>query len=103
MKRTIKVKQVPMTHMSLNEGDSYILDAGTKIFVFCGADSSAFEKNKANATAENMENDRQGRSEVTHISMDDETPDSELFWTLLGGKKRRAGATGPWLHTRLVG
>jgi len=86
VKRTIKVKQVPMTHLSLNDGDSYILDAGTKIFVFCGSESSAFEKNKANATAENMENERQGRSEVVHVGMDDETPDSELFWTLLGGK-----------------
>mmetsp|Transcript_57802 Transcript_57802/g.159532 ORF Transcript_57802/g.159532 Transcript_57802/m.159532 type:complete len:440 (-) Transcript_57802:57-1376(-) len=88
VKRTIKVKQVPMTHASLNEGDSYILDAGTKIFVFCGADSSAFEKNKANSAAENMENERQGRSEVSHVSMDEETPDSELFWTLLGGKNK---------------
>jgi hypothetical protein len=52
---------VPCTLSSLNEGDCFILDAGTTIYCWAGAGASAFEKREANSVAENMENERLGK------------------------------------------
>lgn len=72
-------KEVTLSRESLNEGDCFVLDAGTSIYVWTGSAASAFEKYEANAAAENIENGRGGQATVLH------DPDS-TFWDLLGGE-----------------
>jgi len=64
-------------------GDSFVLDAPEKIYLYHGPDgnqSNAFEKNRAGMHAEHLESKREGRAKVTD-EIDDE------FWKLLGGSK----------------
>lgn len=70
------VLQVPLSKRMINDVDSFVLDAPDKIYVYSGERASPFEKNKANQTAENLENVRPGEAEVTH-----EVDDG--FWALL--------------------
>lgn len=42
----------------INDGDSFVLNAPDKIYVFDGPQASPFEKRQANETAENMERSR---------------------------------------------
>lgn len=42
----------------INDGDSFVLNAPDKIYVFDGPHASPFEKRQANETAENMERSR---------------------------------------------
>jgi hypothetical protein len=48
---------------SMDSTDCFILDAGAKIYVYHGPESSAFEKQKATSLGETMEGERAGRSE----------------------------------------
>ena len=82
----IHTSQVPLGADNLNEGDCFILDAGTKIITFFGQESSPFEKMQCNSAAENLENTRNGKSETVNISSDDTGDDADLFWQILGGK-----------------
>jgi len=75
----IRVTEVLLHNSSLNDGDCFILDAGDKIYVWEGSNSSPFEKNKANIEAEKMEAERDGKAKATHDIDDD-------FWAFLGGK-----------------
>jgi len=77
----VSVNQVPMGAASLNKGDCFILDAGTKIYKYYGEDSNAFEKHSCGTAAENMENERDGQAKAF-----DFTDDEEGFWNILGGK-----------------
>eukprot|EP00747_Dinoflagellata_sp_TGD_P166797 gnl/TRDRNA2_/TRDRNA2_190149_c0_seq1.p1 gnl/TRDRNA2_/TRDRNA2_190149_c0~~gnl/TRDRNA2_/TRDRNA2_190149_c0_seq1.p1 ORF type:complete len:395 (-),score=102.95 gnl/TRDRNA2_/TRDRNA2_190149_c0_seq1:61-1176(-) len=81
----VRVMQVGLTRDSLNQGDCFVLDAGTKLYVWNGESSSPFEKNKANTVAENIENTRGGKASTTH-DMDGK------FWELLGGEGPIKGA-----------
>eukprot|EP00440_Ansanella_granifera_P018623 gb/GFBE01020229.1/.p1 GENE.gb/GFBE01020229.1/~~gb/GFBE01020229.1/.p1 ORF type:complete len:372 (+),score=87.30 gb/GFBE01020229.1/:1-1116(+) len=76
----VRVKEVPLSRESLNEGDAFILDAGTTIYTWFGQDCSPFEKSMAATTAENLENERNGTAKVKQHS-----EESDKFWSLLGG------------------
>jgi len=75
----LQFEEVALHRSSLNEGDVFIVDAGAKIYVWEGQQSSPFEKNQANSEAERLESKRDGRAQATH-DLDDE------FWELLGGR-----------------
>lgn len=75
----VHIVQVPAALDSLNQGDAFVLDAGATIYTWFGGESSPFEKQAANAYAENLENDRSGKAKVTH-DVDDS------FWSALGGQ-----------------
>jgi len=94
----IHVVQVPTQLDSLNQGDAFILDTGTKIYTWFGSQSSPFEKQAANTHAENIENERSGKASVTS-DVDDG------FWSLLGGQGEiKAAADVPALpETPAVG
>jgi len=77
--KTIKAKEVTMSRSSLNLGDSFILDAGTIIYVWSGPKASGFEKHAAGMMAEDFEGKRQREARTTH-KIDDK------FWEMLGGK-----------------
>jgi gelsolin len=71
--------QVPLERASLNQGDAFVLDAGRIVYTWFGDSCSAFEKQKAGASASNIVASRMGKSE----KKDD--ADSN-FWELLGGE-----------------
>lgn len=74
--KQVRAFEVELIAASLDKTDCFILDAGNKIYVYHGAGSDGFEKNKSTALAETMEAEREGRSE--RVDVDDG------FWELLG-------------------
>mmetsp|Transcript_22608 Transcript_22608/g.65147 ORF Transcript_22608/g.65147 Transcript_22608/m.65147 type:complete len:371 (-) Transcript_22608:152-1264(-) len=78
MDKTINVVQVPTACESLNQGDCFVLDAGATLYVWFGEQSSPFEKQAANAVAEQLEASRDGAAKATQDIGDE-------FWDLLGG------------------
>jgi len=106
---------VELSVASLNQGDSFVLDAGTKIFLWNGKGSNPMEKAKATDCALRMKNkDKKGKAEIVvigfscshHPFMSYETlirecaeegkpnneEDEEEFWSLMGGKVSVASA-----------
>jgi hypothetical protein len=67
---------------SLNEGDAFVLDAGTTVYTWYGQECSPFEKNKAMEVASAMVDARAGKATLVQ-DVDD---DNEAFWEMLGGK-----------------
>lgn len=76
--KTIRAFEVPVSIKSLNDGDTFILDNGPKIYVFMGTHSNAFEKSRGGALAHNLVAGRQGKSKLMPEPDDD-------FWKILGG------------------
>mmetsp|Transcript_23823 Transcript_23823/g.44238 ORF Transcript_23823/g.44238 Transcript_23823/m.44238 type:complete len:399 (-) Transcript_23823:84-1280(-) len=77
-KKTTKAFEIPVGAENLNHGDSFILDAGLKVYLFCGDESNAFEKSKAANLQSNIVSSRLGKAKKVN------EPDDE-FWTILGG------------------
>lgn len=75
--RVFVADEVTLEKSSLNHRDSFILDNGTKIYLWNGDEASPFLKNDANIRAKNMESERGGSAEVVYEPDDD-------FWALLG-------------------
>lgn len=74
---------------SLNEGDAFVLDAGTTVYAWYGAECSPFEKNKAIEVATALTGSRNGQATLVQ-DVDDEV---EAFWEALGGKGEIATAS----------
>jgi len=104
IKGTIKqtvVREVPLTHESLNSGDVFILDEGMKIFQFQGKGASGGEKAKAGQIARGIDDERGSKVEVIVLEEENEdkahakeADDWKKFWTVCGGKhpiKKEAG------------
>jgi len=104
IKGTIKqtvVREVPLTHESLNSGDVFILDAGMKLYQFQGRGSSGGEKAKAGQIARGIDDERGSKVEVIVLEEENEDKahakeleDWKHFWTACGGKhpiKKEAG------------
>ena len=69
---------------ALDTSDCFILDSGSKIYVYHGPTSDPFEKNKSTSLAETMEAERGDGSE--RVDVDDD------FWSILGGTEADASA-----------
>lgn len=83
-KRTVRVREVPLSNASLNTGDVFILDAGLKIFVYNGKDANRGEKAKGIEVATKIRNEERGaRADIILL---DEDPNNNEFWSALGGK-----------------
>ncbi|KAL7548222.1 hypothetical protein ACHAWF_011523 [Thalassiosira exigua] len=80
--RAARIAEVPLARSSLNDGDAFLLDAGTKICTWFGSTVSAFEKSKSASVAHNLRENRLGDCECV---LDVEDDDDE-FWDLLGGR-----------------
>jgi len=76
--KTIRAFEVPVKATSLDNGDTFILDAGLKVYIFIGPESNAFEKSKGGALAHNIVSGRQGKAKLIP-EIDEE------FWKILGG------------------
>lgn len=80
--KTILVEPVEMSYTSLNANDVFILDNGTKIFLWFGKKSRNTVKSKARLLATKMnKNDRKNKSEIFTEIQGNETAD---FLTLIG-------------------
>ena len=92
--KTTSIIEVPCRRDSLNEGDSFVLDAGGTIYVWAGEQSSPFETLAANLAAEKLEASRNGAATATR-EIDD------YFWEKLGGpgKVKSKGEAGELLPT----
>mmetsp|Transcript_47010 Transcript_47010/g.142354 ORF Transcript_47010/g.142354 Transcript_47010/m.142354 type:complete len:374 (-) Transcript_47010:170-1291(-) len=82
--QVVRSFQVPLSCSSLNEGDVFLLDNGTKIFTWFGKDCSPFEKSHTAKLAHNISGNRFGHCKV-EIDVED---DNDEFWSLLGGKSK---------------
>lgn len=80
--QTTRCFQVPLKCSMLNEGDAFLLDAGSKIYTWFGSSVSAFERSKSASMAHNIKENRLGNCECI-LDVED---DNEEFWELLGGK-----------------
>lgn len=66
-KRNVRVREVPLSIVSMNNGDCFILDAGREIHVYVGQNSKRVEKLKAISAANQIrDQDHNGRATV-HI------------------------------------
>jgi advillin len=82
-KRVVRVTEVPLSNASLNTGDVFILDLGLEIFIYNGASANRNEKAKGIEVASRIRNDeRGGKASITVL---DEDPRNNTFWTALGG------------------
>jgi len=76
--KTIRAFEVPVKATSLDNGDTFILDAGLKVYIWIGPESNAFEKSKGGALAHNIVSGRLGKTKLVP-EVDEE------FWKILGG------------------
>jgi gelsolin len=81
--KLIKVVEVTLSHKSLNSYDVFLVDAGLKLFVWCGNKCSGTERYKGNTVAEGIQAERGDHPVITHLSQDDDNAD---FWAAVGGK-----------------
>lgn len=72
---------VPLSSKSLNEGDAFVLDAGTIVYTWYGSECSPFEKSKAVELASAMVSSRHGQATLA-----EDVGDDDDFWQALGGK-----------------
>jgi gelsolin len=82
-KKNIRVKEVPLTHNSLNSGDVFIVDAGKNIIQWNGSKAGIMEKAKGAEISQAIEGEREGHS--SNRVVDEGAEDAE-FWALIGGK-----------------
>eukprot|EP01084_Bolivina_argentea_P053179 97630_1 len=88
-RKYVKVYQVPLNHSSLNNSDSFVLDAGLKVYQFNGDYSSPWEKRKANEITDELEASRHGKVENSNTKIDglkDSGGVVDEFWEYFGGK-----------------
>jgi len=76
--KSIRAFEVPVSVKSMNNGDTFILDSGLKIYIWIGEHSNAFEKSKGGALAHNIVAGRMGKAKLAP------EPD-DAFWKVLGG------------------
>ena len=85
-KRHPRVFDVPVEAASLNEGDTFVLDMGMKLYYWAGAESNIHEKSKAAEIAIAIKNhDRHNKAKLYH-PRDVGGVAEEEFWAALGGK-----------------
>ncbi|EEF36749.1 villin-1 [Ricinus communis] len=84
----VSVKEVPFSRSSLNHNDVFVLDTASKIFLFCGCNSSIQERAKALEVVQYIkENKHGGKCDVVTIEDGKFVGDSDVgeFWSLFGG------------------
>lgn len=81
-KSKLIVTQVEKSYKSLNKGDSFVLDAGLKIFIWNGSKSGKTEQFRAAQISSHLRSLRSSKPE--EIRLGEEGNDE--FWKLLGGK-----------------
>lgn len=87
----IRIIEVPLKPDSLNEGDCFVLDLGTKIYVWEGQQAAQIEKFSAATEGRNIVNTREGHAEFHRLGRDEGEDgvgaEWEEFWAALGGEQ----------------
>ena len=94
-KRNVRCTQVECKTTSLNDGDSFILDAGLNIVQWNGKEANRYEKFKALEVATKIkDSERGGKAKLIFLDSgkEDSNPDAAVFWKELGGKGTIKGA-----------
>ena len=94
-KRNVRVKDVPISHKSLNNGDVFVLDCGLNLYQFNGAEASKMEKAKGLEVTSNINSNERGAKAKIHIiefPRDNDKPEAKKFWEELGGEGPIASA-----------
>ncbi|KAJ3049538.1 hypothetical protein HK097_009471 [Rhizophlyctis rosea] len=80
---TLTVREVPLSHKSLNSGDVFVFDGGLELIQWNGSKASGSEKVKAAEFVRKVDDDRKGLAKVVVV---EESDDSTAFWNAIGGK-----------------
>lgn len=92
-KRSVVTRQVPLSARSLNDGDVFLLDVGSKIFLWAGRTANVHERAKGMELLARLAGAR--KCAVERIIVEDATPEEVAeFWGELGGS---AGDVAPAL------
>ncbi|BFF88889.1 gelsolin [Drosophila madeirensis] len=84
-KRNVRVRQVNLSVSSMNQGDCFILDAGSDIYVYVGAQAKRVEKLKAISAANQIrDQDHNGRARVQIVDEFSTEADKQQFFDVLG-------------------
>jgi len=85
--RHVHVREVPLALSSMNDGDVFILDLGTKLYQFNGGESGPSERHKAAEVVQHIKESRNFHN-IQVVVVDNDCPldDEPEFWNLLGGK-----------------
>lgn len=89
--KNVHVSEVPSELNSLNDGDVFLLDMGTKVIQWNGISSGKFEKQKAIEVLTAIRDDRNGRVQVVVMDSKPTQEKNPDFWTALG----QAGGAAP--------
>lgn len=72
-KKTVRAKQVRLTHESLNDGDVFILDAGLRLFQWNGKGASRIERTKGVHMLQKIrDQERLGKAKSMVLDQDDD-------------------------------
>lgn len=82
-RKYIRIKELPKSAASLNNGDVFILDEGLKLYQWSGSKAGIREKSRAAQLARAIDSERGGKPEVVVMHQGDE---EDEFWDKLGGK-----------------
>jgi len=94
-KKYPRVFPVPVLASSLNDGDSFVLDLGTNIYIWNGAEANKFEKVAALNFAINVKNHERKMKAVLHYPQDMGGETEDNFWKALGGKPAQINPAKP--------
>ena len=84
----MRSKEVDVHWKSLNQGDVFILDVGTHLYLWVGSSANLYEKTNAMQLIHKIrDEDRDDKSKIVLMS---EEPDCTEFWTTLGDPKGKA-------------
>jgi hypothetical protein len=83
-RRRVKTRQVELSAKSLNQGDTFILDTGPKLFLWYGSRANRMEKAKGLDVCTRIK-DKDRNTRATIMSLEEIDPNPE-FWNHLGGR-----------------
>lgn len=74
------MKKAPVSSSSLNSGDSFVLDAGRKLFVWNGKEANERERAKAIAFAQRLSSEECGDAPIAMIGRAAELSQNPFGW-----------------------
>lgn len=85
------IRQVDPVFASLNEGDVFVLDAGSKIFVWVGREAGIVKQSKGLEIANMINSENKSKGSVT-LMQGASRDANDAFWEIMGGKGEVAPA-----------
>uniref|UniRef100_A0AB38ZEU4 Venom gelsolin-like 1 n=1 Tax=Oncocephalus sp. TaxID=2944721 RepID=A0AB38ZEU4_9HEMI len=95
-KKNVRVRLVQLDVKSLNNGDCFILDAGSDIYVYVGTQAKGTERLKAISAANQIrDQDHNGRAKVSVIDSSSTATEVTSFFSALGSGSPSQVASSP--------